>query len=63
MTPGGHFIQGSDCIPSEKSRSNREVLYVLLVGISTEMTADIIQLEYLLERTYFHVSLYQIVCQ
>lgn len=41
MTPGGHFTQGSNCISSEKSRSNRNVLRVLLASISTEMTADI----------------------
>lgn len=55
MTPGGHYIQGSNSIPSEKSRSNRKVLHVLLVGISKEMTADIIQQEYLLECTYLYV--------
>lgn len=52
MTPGGHFTQGTNCIPSEKSRSNRNALHVLLVGISAEMTADIIQLEHIFIRMY-----------
>lgn len=60
MTPGGHFIQGRNRIPSAKSRSSRKVLNVLLVGIAAERTDDIIQLQYLLEFTYSHVCLHQI---
>jgi len=42
MTPGGHCTQGSNCVSSEKSRSNKNVLLVSLASVSTEMAADII---------------------
>lgn len=53
MTPGGHCTQGSNCVSSEKSRSNRNVLHVSLTSISTEMTAILLSI-----RIYTHWNIY-----
>lgn len=40
MTPGGHFTQGVVAFHLSKKADQTEMLHVLLISISTEMTAD-----------------------